>query len=137
MSWRRISTRALFLGLFGLMLYLYNFTPVSQALALNLGLDEAGKAADVAGYDKTTDDTTLAKTVGTIIKAVLSLVGIVFTVLMVYAGDMWMTARGDTEKADKAKTLITQAVIGLIVTLAAYAISNLAVNAILEKALGG
>jgi hypothetical protein len=45
---------------------------------------------------------------------------------------MWMTARGDADQVEKAKKLITEAVIGLIVTLAAYAISNLAVNAILE-----
>lgn len=36
---------------------------------------------------------------------------------------MWMTAGGDEQKVTKAKDLITQAVIGLIVVLAAYAIT--------------
>ena len=42
---------------------------------------------------------------------------------IIYAGYNWMTAQGEEEKVSKAKDTIQRAVIGLIVTIAAYAIS--------------
>lgn len=104
---------------------------------LNLGGDTLTKnAATKAGFDANTDDQTFAKIVGTIVKAVLSLAGIIFTFLIAYAGDMWMAARGNQEQIDKAKKTIIGAIIGLLVTLAAYTFSNFAVNAVLERATG-
>lgn len=62
-------------------------------------------------------------TIGRIIGAGLSLVGIIFFVLLVYGGFLWMTARGNEAQVKEAKDLITAAVIGLIVVLSAYAIT--------------
>ncbi len=62
--------------------------------------------------------------VGTIINAALTLVGLIFLVLMVYAGYLWMTARGESEQIDKAKQIITASIIGLVIVLSAYAIST-------------
>jgi len=42
---------------------------------------------------------------------------------MLYAGYNWMMARGDEEKVTKAKDTITRAIIGLLITIGAYAIS--------------
>jgi hypothetical protein len=61
--------------------------------------------------------------VSTIIKGALSLVGTIFLILSVYAGILWMTASGNEEKVTKAKEIVTQAIIGLAITLAAYAIT--------------
>lgn len=61
--------------------------------------------------------------VSTIIKAALSLVGTIFLALSIYAGILWMTAAGNEDKVTKAKDIVTQAVIGLAVTLSAYAIT--------------
>ena len=61
--------------------------------------------------------------IATVIKAVLGLLGIIFIVLLVLAGFNWMTAAGDEEKVTKAKNTITRAVIGLIIIIAAYAIT--------------
>jgi len=46
-----------------------------------------------------------------------------FLTYLLYAGYHWMTAQGDEKKVDKAKDTITRAVIGLIVTVGAYAIT--------------
>ena len=43
---------------------------------------------------------------------------------MIYGGFVWMTARGNTQAVDTAKDLIYSAVIGLIIVLAAYAITT-------------
>ncbi|MFH1030015.1 MAG: hypothetical protein V1770_02020 [bacterium] len=58
-----------------------------------------------------------------IVKDILSLLGVVFVILSVYAGYLWMTAGGNDEQVSKAKALIRDAIIGLIITLSAYAIS--------------
>jgi len=62
-------------------------------------------------------------------------VGVIFTILMIYAGYTWMVARGDDSKIDKAKKVITASIIGLIITLAAYSISHFVVSKILSQTL--
>lgn len=113
-----------------------SFFLVVPVFALDLGQGLVKDTAKEAGYGEATE-TTLAETVGTVIKAVLSLVGVVFTFLMAYAGNMWLTARGDEGEIEKAQKLITGAIMGLVITLAAYTLSNFAVNALIEKATGG
>jgi hypothetical protein len=65
----------------------------------------------------------LPETVGMIIAVALLLLGIIFLILMIYGGYMWMTAGGDEQKVEKAKGLIRNAIIGLVIVLAAYAIT--------------
>ena len=62
--------------------------------------------------------------IGTIVGAVLSFLGVIFFLLILYAGIMWMTAFGVADKAEKAKEILINASVGLIIVLAAYAISR-------------
>lgn len=66
----------------------------------------------------------LSTQVGDIIQGALRLVGIAFLVLMVYGGFRWMTARGNEADVEKAKETITAAIIGLMVVVGAYALTN-------------
>lgn len=66
----------------------------------------------------------LGISIGTVIKGILSLVGTIFLVLTIYAGILWMTAQGNEQQVTKAKGIITTAVIGLFVVMAAYAITD-------------
>ncbi|OGF25674.1 hypothetical protein A2303_06765 [Candidatus Falkowbacteria bacterium RIFOXYB2_FULL_47_14] len=98
---------------------------IPSAEAANLGdafkqplNDVAGSTG--AGYRSDADPAVL---IGKVIQAALSFVGVVFLILMIYAGYTWMLARGNDQQVEKAKNLITAAVIGLIIVLAAYAIS--------------
>lgn len=50
-----------------------------------------------------------------IIVIVLSLLGTAFLVLLLYAGWLWLTARGNEEQITKAKKIIIQAVIGFVI----------------------
>lgn len=70
--------------------------------------------------------------IGKIIKVFLSLLGVIFLILMLYAGYNWMTASGDEAKVSKAKDTITRAIIGLIITVGAYGISSFVINRLLE-----
>jgi len=66
----------------------------------------------------------LGSIAGTVISGILSLVGVIFLILMVYAGIIWMTARGDDAKTENAKKTITASVIGLFIVVSAYAITK-------------
>ena len=70
----------------------------------------------------------LQDTVIAIIQWVLGLIGLVAVVLILYGGFTWMTAGGNEEKVEKAKKIITGAVIGLVIVLIAWAIVIFALN---------
>ena len=95
-------------------------------------LDKLETVGDKSGY-KVADETTLASTLGIIVSAVLSLLGIVFIVLIIYGGIKWMMAGGNEEDVKKATTIIKNAIIGLIITVSAYAIWSLIDRFFIEK----
>ena len=64
----------------------------------------------------------LKQTVLNIIRLVLGLMTLVAVVLIIYGGFVWLTAAGNEENVEKAKRIISAAVIGLIVILLAWAI---------------
>jgi len=70
---------------------------------------------------------------GILIKAFLGFLGVIFLLLMIYAGYLWMMARGNQAEVDKAKKLIESAVIGLVVVLGAYAITLFVGSVFAEK----
>ncbi len=65
-----------------------------------------------------------ATVVATLIQAVLLLLGVIALVLIIYGGFMWMTARGNEEQVTSARTLLTSAVIGLIIIIGSYGIGS-------------
>jgi len=88
--------------------------------------DNLGTVATGAGVQQI-EVGTLA---GTFLKGGLSVVGLIFFILVFYGGFSWMIARGNEEKVKKAQNTVVGAVIGLIVVLAAYAITTLIGNVI-------
>jgi len=72
----------------------------------------------------------LSTLIGGVINAILGLVGVVFFVLMIYAGFLWMTAAGNEERVTKAKSIFVTSVIGLIVIIGAYYILDFVFDAI-------
>ncbi len=113
--------------IFILLFFLLPFLFVSnQALAYDFqnktGLSETGGKA---GYNVNTqkNEIYLPRYVGTIISIILGMVGVIFLVLMIYAGYLWMTARGNEEQVTKAKNIIQASIIGLIIVVAAYGIT--------------
>jgi len=66
--------------------------------------------------------------IGTIIKAFLSVLGIIFLVLMLYGGYLWMTDRGNNDSVKKAQNVIQAAVIGLAIVLISYSITYFVID---------
>jgi 4-hydroxybenzoate polyprenyltransferase len=68
--------------------------------------------------------------VGQVIGIVLSFLGIIFLILIIYAGFKWMLAQGNESEIEKAKQIIIAAVSVLIIVLSAYAITEFIGNQI-------
>lgn len=64
----------------------------------------------------------LKETVINVIQWVLGILALVAVIMIIIAGFQWMTAAGNEEKVEKAKKVISAAVIGLIIVLLAWAI---------------
>ncbi len=90
------------------------------SFAQNYGLDQTARRANY----ETGSGSNIYSLVGVGVKGFLAALSIVFFFLVVYAGILWMKARGNQDEVANAKTLIEEAVIGLVVILSAYALTN-------------
>lgn len=100
--------------------------PVAHAAPNLVGaLEDVNDEADLGSED-------LTATIGMLISALLSVLGVIFLLLIIWAGFTWMTAAGDEKKVTKAKDILVMAVVGLIILLSAYAISTFVINALGE-----
>ena len=96
----------------------------AESKAKNYGLDAT--ALEGMGVKKATIDnnSNLSTIIGTIVGAALAFLGVVFFVLIIYGGYMWMFSMGNEQTATKAKEIIIAAIIGLVIVLMAYAITS-------------
>lgn len=75
----------------------------------------------LGGYDDVAASGPMV-TAALIVNRLLLLLGIIVVCLMVYAGFLWMMARGNEDDIKKAKDILTGSAIGLFVILASYSI---------------
>ncbi len=83
------------------------------------GIIDTGVAAELGNAD-----TDVREVVALIINALLGFLGVLFTVLIIYGGFLWMTAAGNDQQVEKARKILTQATIGLLIVVLAYALST-------------
>jgi len=93
--------------------------------AANPAMDVLKEIGSTKGPYEDVGSTGVASIIGTVIESALSLIGVIFLVLMIYAGYNWMIARGEEEKVEKAKDTLTRAIIGIIIVIGSYAIWSL------------
>ncbi len=67
-------------------------------------------------------DQSLAAQAGRVIQLFVSFAGVIMLIFIVYAGLLWMTAGGNESQIGKAKSIMTNAIIGLIIVLLAFAL---------------
>lgn len=104
------------------------FAPVpTPARADDYGLDATAEKANLKQYTNS-----VSGIAGTIIGTALSMISVIFFVLMIYGGFLWMTAHGDEGQVTKAQDTITAAVIGIVVILAAYAITTFVTTSVVS-----
>ena len=88
------------------------------------------KTAQGTGHDKLGTANDIDSLIASIIKGVLSLVGVIFLLLMIYGGYLWMTSRGNEQQLEKAKKIIVESSIGVAIVVIAYAATVMVVYAI-------
>lgn len=119
--------KAICLSLFSLSVFFLYALPAKAQNLRNAG-GVLKKIGETGGYDPNVTDPTYI--VAGVIQAILALLGIIFMILIIYGGYLWMTARGNEERVKKAKDLIVDGVIGFAIVIAAYAITVLVVSRI-------
>ena len=110
----------LFLSLLLSLPYFVFASDTTTSVSENSPLQKMQKVAE-SSYE-TADPNSLMTYAGQFISIILGLLGIIFICLLVYAGFNWMTAAGDSDDVKKAKLTIRTSVIGLVITISAYAI---------------
>jgi hypothetical protein len=104
---------------------IFIYTKIAQARTLDTNTVgkislQADSFRQKAGFDLSGNIGSISKT---IITAFLSLLSLIFLILILIAGYSWMTAAGDESKVTYAKETMKRAVIGLLITAAAYTIT--------------
>jgi len=66
---------------------------------------------------------------GNMVDVVLIIVSIIAVLYLIYGGIQYIMAGGDADRASKGRVTITNAIIGIIIILAAFLIYNAASNA--------
>ncbi len=88
----------------------------------NFGLD--GQFTEV-GVES---DQSVQSLAASIINIVLGLLGIVAVGLIIYAGFLWTTAAGNEQQIEKAKLILRNALIGLVIIFSSWAIATFVVS---------
>lgn len=123
------------------------FTGVGAALCLWTGKaltvyaegeaeTEAGKSAVEQGAEAARADGMPAELIGDngvfgrITNVILLIVGVVSVIMLIYGGLRYIMSGGDSKKVTDAKNTILYAIIGLIISLLAYAIVNFVLTSV-------
>ncbi len=108
------------------------FVSAQGFTSADTGLEEAAKRAEFATNLPCRNEPggCIPYFAGNVITAGLGLFGSVFFALILWGGLKWMTAQGDDSKVADAQKTIKNAVIGMVVTIAAYAIATFTLDSI-------
>lgn len=94
------------------------------------GVTVRGECPGEIPADPTDGEQELKDTVKNVLSAIFGILGIIAAVVIIIAGVLYMISAGDPGKVATAKKAILYAVIGLIVALSAYAITNFILGAL-------
>ena len=84
----------------------------------------------ICGTQHTNEEAELYERIKNILDTVYLWIGIIAVIVIVIGGIRYMTSTGDSQKIQGAKNTIMYAIIGLIVTLMAFAITNFVIGAL-------
>ena len=77
----------------------------------------------------------LETTIAGVVNIVLGFLGILTTLIILFGGFKWMTSYGSSDKVDEAKKLIGAGVIGLVIVLVSYAVSQFVLRSLVNETI--
>jgi len=112
---------------------------LNEAFNINNGGndDPLDLAASNAGYETANAKNAFDSAIAKVINIALSMLGIIFLVLTIFAGYLWMTASGNEQQLSRAKSVLVSSIIGIIIVVSAYAISFFVLKSVQDGALKG
>ncbi|PIS05027.1 MAG: hypothetical protein COT81_03340, partial [Candidatus Buchananbacteria bacterium CG10_big_fil_rev_8_21_14_0_10_42_9] len=108
------------------------FTALTLVIAPALAVDTGLNYATALGLG-TTD---IRQTILTIVQVALAFLGVLAILIVLYGGFVWMTAGGEENKIQRAKDILRNGIIGLVIILTSYAIVTFVFNSILSGVFG-
>lgn len=107
------------------LMFVFFFAPTHQVQAQTTGLYNNQVGLNEIGQqygNKIPEDPRL--TAAKLIRVILSFLGLIFLVLVLFAGFKWMTSGGNQEQIAQSKKMLINAAIGLIIVLVAWSIAS-------------
>jgi cytochrome b subunit of formate dehydrogenase len=124
------------LALLSLCLFFLFLLASHSALAKENLFGLVGTAAGVFGEEGNAPPMVkIAVILGRAMKAVFSVLGSIFFLVIVHSGFIWMTARGSKERVERARNKMAHATIALIIILSSYALSNYIVTKTIQATI--
>ncbi len=124
----------------GVVMFVLLATMFGTALTANASLDGMKTSLQSAAGDlkpaSGDSGTYIPNIIGNIINAVLSIIGVLLLVYLIYAGFLWMTAGGEDKKVEQAKTMIKNAIIGLLIIATSFVIADFVLSVMIGALTG-
>lgn len=130
------SKKFIIVGLFAMIFSGVLFCAVSETQAAKIGdySGPLGKVVEISGVTGSgIPQDNLSGAVGFWIKIALGLIGVLFFILIFYAAFNWLTSQGEEEKIKQSQKTIVASVIGLVIIVSAYAITNTVSKVLIEN----
>ena len=100
--------------------------------------DKTGESVDCSEYSNgelmpgisKKSDTTLGEKIGDVVRVMLFGVGAISVIMIIYSGILYVISAGSSEKIKKAKDTIKYSIVGLVISILAYAIVNFVIGSL-------
>ncbi len=99
-----------------------------QLTQLNYDLSKMAADHDIPGADVANPETGFGALISKYLGVVMTGAALLLLLYLVWGSIEWITSEGDKGKLEKARSKITQAIIGIIVLAASLAVFNLVQN---------
>lgn len=119
------------------MLFVALFCVLGFVFMTEPALAQTSDAFDTFAEASTLSTDNIAVIIARIIRVLLSILGILVVCYVIYAGFLYLTARGEAAPIEKAKKIFQQGAVGLIIIFSAYGITTFIMNALIDAAFGG
>lgn len=131
---RNLAIRKFVVGLVSFLFFISFTSGVAHAQVLPTSPLQAG-ILPLTDIGLPTQDPRII--VANLIRVFLSLLGMIALILILYGGFTYMTSAGDPEKVTKAKRILSNAIIGLAIIVASYAIVAFILSQLYTAFYGG
>jgi len=121
--WKKFNLISVFFA------FLASFFGVSFAFAQDFGLQPVNEVIMLANGDPRV-------IIARIISIILTFLGVIALLLIIYAGFLWMTSGGEEDKIRRAKSVLKNAAIGLLIIFSSWALTNFLINRLHIASLG-